>query len=66
MALQIITDTKGRKIAAVVPWKEYEKMLEELDELEDIKLYDRAKKLKSDAIPAKEAFNSLNSKRYKK
>ena len=62
MTLQIITDTKGRKIAAVVPWKEYEKMLEELDELEDIKLYDKAKKMKSDAIPAKEAFKLLDAK----
>lgn len=39
-----ITDEKGKKISVVLPIKQYEALLEELEELEDIKLYDEAKK----------------------
>jgi hypothetical protein len=66
MSINILTDTKGRKIAAVVPWKDYKKMLEKLEAMEDIKLYDDAKKKKSDLIPAKEAFKMLDAKRKRK
>lgn len=39
-----ITDEKGKKISVVLPIKHYEALLEELEELEDIKLYDEAKR----------------------
>ncbi len=41
---QYITDDKGKKLAVILPMKTYEKMLEEIEEFEDIKLYDEAKK----------------------
>ena len=41
---QFITDDRGNKLAVILPMKEYNKMLEEIEELEDIKLYDEAKK----------------------
>ncbi len=41
---QYITDDRGNKLAVILPIKEYQKMLEELEELEDIRLYDEAKK----------------------
>ena len=41
---QYITDNAGRKIAVVLPVKEYKTIIEALDELEDIRLYDEAKK----------------------
>lgn len=44
MQTQFITDSKGKKIAVILPVKEYEKMLEELEAREDIVLYDKAKK----------------------
>jgi len=40
---QYITDIDGKKISVVLPWAEYEQILEELDELDDIKLFDQAK-----------------------
>lgn len=40
---QFVTNLKGEKVAVIVPIHEYEKMLEELEELEDIRLYDEAK-----------------------
>ena len=41
---QYIKDEQGNKIAVIVPIQDYEKMMEEIEELEDIKLYDEAKK----------------------
>lgn len=41
---QYITDEQGNKVAVVVPIEEYEKMKKEIEELEDIYLYDQAKK----------------------
>ena len=40
---QYITDKDGKKISVVIPLAEYEQIIEELEELEDIKLYDEAK-----------------------
>jgi PHD/YefM family antitoxin component YafN of YafNO toxin-antitoxin module len=41
---QFIKDEQGNKIAVILPIQDYEKMMEEIEELEDIKLYDEAKK----------------------
>ena len=40
---QYIKDTAGNNLV-VLPQKEFDNLLEELEELEDIKLYDQAKK----------------------
>ena len=41
---QYITDHAGNKIAVVLSLKDFNAIMEELEELEDIKLYDEAKK----------------------
>jgi hypothetical protein len=41
---QYITDQDGNKTAVVLPINEFEQLLEELEELDDIRLYDEAKK----------------------
>jgi len=41
---QYITDEEGKKLSVVLPMGEFEQIIEELDELEDIRLYDEAKK----------------------
>ncbi len=41
---QFITDNNGNKISAVIPINEFKTIMEELEDLEDIKLYDEAKK----------------------
>jgi hypothetical protein len=40
---QFITDTAGQKLV-VLPIQEFDAIIEELEELEDIKMYDKAKK----------------------
>jgi hypothetical protein len=40
---QFVIDPKGKKIAVILPIKEYERIIAELEELDDIRLYDEAK-----------------------
>lgn len=41
---QFITDTKGKVVSAILPINEFKNIIEELEDLEDIRLYDEAKK----------------------
>ena len=62
---QYITDNKGKKIAAVLPMKEFKTMLEELEELEDIKLYDDSKNDNEPAVPKNKAMAMIAAERKK-
>ena len=66
MRTQFITDDNGKKLAVILPIKDYNEMIENLEELEDIKLYDKAKKDKDDALPIDEAFKLIEQERKKK
>lgn len=66
MELQYLTDVRGKKKAVVIPIKMYEKMIDKLDELEDIRLYNEAKKNEESYIPIDEAFKIIEAKRKKK
>ncbi|MCC6288547.1 MAG: hypothetical protein IT249_11750 [Chitinophagaceae bacterium] len=64
---QYITDDKGKKLSVVLSMKDYKKILEELEELEDIRLYDEAKKNDTgERIPMDEAFKMIEAKRTQK
>ena len=41
---QYINDTNGNKSMVILPVKEFETIMEELEDLEDVRLYDQAKK----------------------
>jgi len=41
---QYIKDANGQKSLVILPVKEFDTIIEKLEELEDIKLYDKAKK----------------------
>ena len=57
---QYITDKKGRKTAVILKIKEYQKILEELEDAEDITLYDEAKKDDDGTrIPMNEVFEAI-------
>ena len=62
-APQYITDQIGNKISIILPIKDYEQILEELDELEDIRLYDEVKASHQEYLPAEEVFRSIEAKR---
>lgn len=63
---QFITDNQGKNIAVLLPIKEYEKLMDELDELECVKAYDRAKEGEQEFIPAEQAFKEIEDNRKKK
>ena len=63
MSTQFVTDNHGNKLAVILPIQEYNKMLDDLEELEDIKLYDAAKKGKQEFVDAEEAFKEMEKKR---
>ncbi len=61
---QYVTDSKGKAVSVLLPMKEFKSILEELEELEDIKLYDKAKKNDDGVrIPMDEAFRRIEAKR---
>lgn len=43
MKTQFITDEQGKRTAVILPIKQYERMIENIEELEDIRLYDEVK-----------------------
>ena len=60
---QFITDKTGKKISAVLPMKEFKTLLEELEELEDIRLYDESKKDNEPAIAKNKAMAMIEAER---
>lgn len=65
MQTQYITDHNGNKVAVILPIADYQKMIEDLEEMEDIKLYDEAKKETDQSLPAEEVFNMIEKERKK-
>ena len=66
MKTQFVIDDHGKKLAVILPIKEYYKMVDDLEELEDIELYDAAKKGKQEFIDAEDAFRKIEKKRGQK
>jgi DNA-binding XRE family transcriptional regulator len=53
-------DEKGKRRYAVVPIKQYERMLDDLEMLDDIKTYDEAKAKATEFVPADTAYRILD------
>ena len=64
MRNQYITDKNGRKISVILPIREYEKMMKQLEELEDIKAFDEAMKNEEEEISIHETFREIESIRH--
>ena len=58
-----ITDEKGKKISVVLPINDFKAIMDELEELEDIKLYDEAKESNEPFVLMDEAFKMIEAKR---
>jgi PHD/YefM family antitoxin component YafN of YafNO toxin-antitoxin module len=60
---QYIKDTAGKKMV-ILSKKEFDAIMEELEDIEDVRLYDEAKKNDTgERIPMKEAFKMIEAKR---
>ena len=63
---QYIKDTAGQNLV-VLPQKEFDSIMEELEDLEDVRLYDEAKKDDTgERISMEEAFRMIEAKRGNK
>jgi len=60
---QFITDSNGNKISVILPVKEFDALLAELEEMEDVRLYDEAKASDEPSIPIDEAFKMIEEER---
>lgn len=60
---QFLTNEKGEKIAVVIGIEEYEKILEELEDLEDIRACDERKATGEIPIPLEEALADIRRNR---
>ena len=59
MDKQYITNDEGKKVAVILPIKDYKMMIEDLEALDDIRLYDEAKESKQEFIDAETAFREI-------
>ncbi|MDB5142319.1 MAG: hypothetical protein JWQ66_1032 [Mucilaginibacter sp.] len=63
---QYIKDTAGKSLV-ILPQNEFDSLMEELEDLEDIRIYDEAKKNDTgERIPMEDAFKMIEAKREKK
>ena len=44
MKTQFVTDKQGKKVAVLISIRDYKKMIDEIEELDDIRTFDKAKK----------------------
>lgn len=59
-----ITDKDGNKTSVIISLQEFENLLEMADDLEDVKLYDKAKKGPQVFREAEEVFKEIDQKKY--
>ncbi len=60
---QFVVNERGEKVAVVLSIDEYEKILEELEDLEDIRACNEAKALGETPIPLEQALANIERSR---
>ena len=61
---QYITDNTGKKLSVVLPVKVYEKIIDDLEELEDMRLYDEVKAKNEKGIPFAEYLEKRKKSKH--
>lgn len=56
---EYLVNNKGDKKAVVIPFSEWKKILEAMEELDDIKAYDEVKSNPSDPMPFEDAVGQI-------
>lgn len=60
---EYVVDEKARKKAVLVSFDEWQQLMEAIEELDDIRAYDQAKKEPDDLVPFEEAVRQIKAKR---
>ncbi len=64
---QYIKDNDGNESLVILPVTEFDAIMEELEDMEDVRLYDEAKKSDTgERIPMEEAFRIIETQRKSK
>ncbi len=63
---QMVLNKNGNPVAVQIPLVQYNKMLAMVEEMEEIRAYDRAMKRKPKLIPFNQAVKELKAQRKKK
>lgn len=58
-----ITDSQGNRLGVLLGIEEYQHLLEQLEELNALKAYDRVKQLRDEVIPFEQAINEIEKER---
>lgn len=58
-----VVDDKGNRVSVVLDISDYQRLLEEVKELESIRAYDAAKASKEEAIPFEQAVSEIEKRR---
>ncbi len=66
MKTQFITDEKGNKTGVILSTKDYERLMDEVDEAHTARIYDKAKSKKLTFRPFDEALKNIEQKRSKR
>jgi hypothetical protein len=61
-----VVDASGNKVGVFLAIKDYNKLLAELEDLQDIKAYDTAMSRKQEFIPLDQALKQIAASRKKK
>lgn len=60
---RFITNDKGEKVGVILDIEDYDKMLEDMEELESIRAYDAAKSSEDDVFPFEQAVEEIEKNR---
>ncbi len=63
MAERYLVDDQGKTVAVVLSIEEYNLIVDDLDELDDIRAFDEAEASGEAAIPAEQAFAEIERNR---
>ena len=60
---EYVVDEKARKKSVLISIAEWQQLMEAIEELDDIRAYDQAKKEPDDLVPFEEAIRQIKAKR---
>jgi hypothetical protein len=60
---EYVIDEKGNRKAVLLPYNDWQIIMAELEELEDIRAYDNARKKPSEPIPFDEAIKGIRKRK---
>ena len=59
MKAKYVTDIKGKKVEVIIAIEDYQMKIVELENLKDVRAYDKAKTSKEVPVPIDEAFKMI-------